>query len=88
MIFLTIPGKTSKLDFFANKYNFRDTNPDIFEKNNLHVSLAILDDDDNRLIYNPNNDSFNKAYIVKINENRYAAIKPTTNNLVKIKPLI
>ena len=81
--------KPSKLDLFANKYCFSDTNPDIFEKNNPHVSLAILDDDDdNKLIYKPDNDSINQVYIVKINQNRYAPIKPTTNNLIKITQLI
>ena len=79
--------KTSKLDPFANKYNFNDTNPDIFEKNNPHVSLEILDDN-NKLIYTPNNDSINKAYIVNINEDRYAAIKPSSYNLIKTKQLI
>ena len=80
-------GKTSKLDAFANKYNFNDTNPDIFEKNNPHISLAIFDVN-NKLIYNSSSDSINKVYIVKINEDRYAPIKPTTSNLIKIKQLI
>ena len=79
--------KTSKLDAFTNKYNFNDTNPDIFEKNNPHIPLAILDVN-NKLIYNSSNDSINKAYIVKINEDRYAPIRPTTSNLIKIKQLI
>ena len=79
--------KTSKLDAFANKYNFNDTNPDIFEKNNPHILLAILDVN-NKLIYNSSSDSINKAYIVKINEDRYTPIKPTTSNLIKIKQLI
>ena len=79
--------KTSKLDAFTNKYNFNDADPDIFEKNNPHISLAILDVN-NKLIYNSSSDSINKAYIVKINEDRYTPIKPTTSNLIKIKQLI
>ena len=79
--------KTSKLDAFANKYNFNDTNPDIFDKNNPHISLAIFDVN-NKLIYDSSSGSINKAYIVKINEDRYAPIKPTTSNLIKIKQLI
>ena len=79
--------KTSKLDAFANKYNFNDTNPHIFEKNNTHISLAILHVN-SKLIYNSSNDSINKAYIVKINEDRYTPIKPTTSNLIKKKQLI
>ena len=57
------------------------------KKSNSHISLNILDEN-NKLIYNSNNDSINKAYIVKINEDIYAAIKPTTNNLLKRKQLI
>ena len=79
--------RTSKLDAFANKYNFNDTNPDIFEKNNPHISLAILAVN-NKLIYNSSSDSINKSYIVKINEDRYAPIKPTTSNLIEINQLI
>ena len=79
--------KTSKLDAFANKCNFNDTDPDIFEKNNPHISLKILGVN-NKLIYNSSNGSINKAYIVKINEDRYAPIKPTTRNLIKMKQLI
>ena len=75
------------MDLFANKYNFNDTNQDIFEKNNPHISLAILDEN-NKIIYYSNNDSINKAYIVKISKDKYAAIKPATNNLIKIKQLI
>ena len=29
--------------------------------------------------------SFKKAYIVKTNENRYAAIKPSSNDFIKAK---
>ena len=32
--------KTSKLDAFANKYNFNDTNSDLFEKNKI-ISSGI-----------------------------------------------
>ena len=79
--------KTPELDPFTNKYNFGDTNSDIFDKNNLHLSLVIFDEN-NKLIHKSNNDSINKAYIVKINEDRFAAIKPTANNLIKIKQVI
>ena len=79
--------KTSKLDAYANNYNFNDTNPIEFEKNNPNISLNILDEN-NKLIYNSNNDCFKKAYIAKINEQRYAAIKPSSNNFFKTKQLV
>ena len=85
MIYYSYHGeKTSKLNAYANNYNFTDTNPIEFEKNNPNISLNILDED-NRLIYASNNDSIKKAYIVKINEDRYAAIKPLSDNLLKTK---
>ena len=74
MISLITEKKATKLDAYANKYNFTNTNPTDFEINNPNVSLNILSED-NKLIYNSNNNSFKKAYIVKINENRYAANK-------------
>ena len=57
------------------------------KKNNLNISLNIPDEN-NKLIYSSNNDSIKKAYIVKINSNRYAAIKPSSDNLIKTKQLI
>ena len=62
--------KTTKLDAFTNNYNFTNTKPSDFEKNNPNISLNILSED-NKLSYSSNNDCFKKAYIVKINENRY-----------------
>ena len=58
----------------------------IYLKIIIHTSLAILDVN-NKLIYNSSSDSINKAYIVKINEDRYTPIKPTTSILIKIKQL-
>ena len=85
MIYYSYHGeKTSKLNAYANNYNFTDTNPIEFEKSNPNISLNILDED-NRLIYASNNDSIKKACIVKINEDRYAAIKPSSDNLLKTK---
>ena len=74
MISLITEKKATELDAYANKYNFTNTNPTDFEINNPNVSLNILSED-NKLIYNSNNNSFKKAYIVKINEYRYAANK-------------
>ena len=64
-----------------------NTNPSDFENNNPNISLNILSKD-NELICSSNNDCFKKAYIRKINENRYAAIKPSTDDLIKTKQLI
>ena len=79
--------KPSKLNVYANNYNFSDNNPTDFERNNPYISLNIFSED-NKLIYRSNNDCFKKAYIVKTNENRYAAIKPSPNDFIKAKQLI
>ena len=79
--------KPSKLNVYANNYNFSDNNPTDFERNNPNISLNIFSED-NKLIYRSNNDCFKKAYIVKTNENRYAAIKPSPNDFIKAKQLI
>ena len=79
--------KPSKLNAYANNYNFSDTNPTNFEKNNPNISLNILHED-NGLIYTTNIDAVNKAYIVKIKEYRYAALKPSYDNFIKTKQLI
>ena len=74
--------KSSKLNVYANNYNFSDTNPTYFEKNNPNISLNILSEDNN-LIYSSNNDCFKKAKMVKINEYRFAAIKTSSDNFIK-----
>ena len=49
--------KTTKLDAYANNYNFTNTNPTDFEKSNPNISLNILSED-NKLVYSSNNDCF------------------------------
>ena len=79
--------KRSKVDTYENNYNYTNTHPTDFGRNNPNISLTILDEN-NKLTYRSNNDDFKKAYIVKINEHRYAAIKLTSDNLIKTKQLI
>ena len=71
-----------------NNYNFSDANPEIFEKDNLHISLKIFDENNKKIYNTNNNNSINKAYTVKINDYRYAAIKTSPNNLIKSKQLV
>ena len=44
-------------------------------------------DENNKIIYMPNNNSDNKAWIVKIDNHRYAAIKPLKNKFIKLDKL-
>ena len=79
--------KTTKLDPFANNYNFDNSDRSEFEKNNPNISLTIFDEN-NKLVFRANNDSINKARIVKISEHRFDAINPSADTLIKIKQLI
>ena len=79
--------KSSKLNAYANNCKFSVNNPSDFERNNPNISLNILSED-NKLKYRSNNDCFKKAYIVKTNDNRHAAIKPSSNDFIKAKQLI
>ena len=81
------PERISKLKAFENKYNFIQTTPNEFEINNPDISLTVFDENDN-IVYMSNNNSTNKAQIVKINNYRYAAIKRFKNKFVKLDELL
>ena len=69
------PERITKFKPFENKYNFTHNTPNEFELDKPSISLTIFDED-NKIICFPNNNSNNKAQIVKINKYRYAGIKP------------
>ena len=64
-----------KLKPFENKYNFNHMTSKEFEINNPNISLIVFDEND-KVVYISKNNSINKAKIVKINDDKYAAIKP------------
>ena len=70
--------RISNLKQYENKYNFIHITPTEFEINNPNISLNIFKED-NQKIYASKNDTTNKAYIVKLKNNGYAAIKPLKN---------
>ena len=76
------PERISKLQPFENKYNFKNITPNDFEINNSNISLTKFDENNN-IIYSSKNNSTNKAQIVKLENNRYEAIKPLKINLLK-----
>ena len=81
------PERISKLKPFENKYNFIDTTPNEFEINNPNISLTVFDEK-NKIIYKPINISVNKAQIVKIDNDGYAAIKPLKDKFIKLNKLL
>ena len=81
------PKRITKLGPYINKYNFTNTLPKDFERNNPNISLTIYDEK-NDILYSPRNNSNNKAYIIKMNNHRYSAIKPKKPKSIKLKELL
>ena len=72
-----INPKSSDVDSFKYSILFSLHYYDIseFETNNSNISLTIFNED-NKKIYHWKNDSTNKAHIVQLKSNRYAALQP------------
>ena len=81
------PERISKLKLFESKYNFNDITPNEFEINNPNISLTVFDEN-NKILYTSKNNSTNKVQIVKLKDNRYAAIKPLKNKFIKLNNLL
>ena len=81
------PERISKLKSRENKYNFMHITPNEFEINNANTSLTIFDEN-NKKYYAPKNNGTNKAQIVKLKNDRYAAIKPIKNKFIKLDKLL
>ena len=79
--------RISNLKQYENKYNFIHITPTQFEINNPNISLNIFKED-NQKIYASKNDTTNKAYIVKLKNNRYAAIKPLKNKYTQLDEIL
>ena len=81
------PERIVNLRPYTNNYDFTDTTGNGFEINNSHLSLEILDEDRN-IIYSPSNTCKNRAVIIKLNDYRYAKIKPIKNKYIKLKEIL
>ena len=79
--------RISNLKQYENKYNYIHITPTEFEINNSNISLNIFNED-NQKIYTSKNDTTNKAYIVKLKNNRYAAIKPLKNKYTQLDEIL
>ena len=79
--------RISNLKQYENKYNFIHITPTEFEMNNPNISLNIFNEE-NQKIYTSKNDATNKAYIVKLKNNRYAAIKPLKNKYTQLDEIL
>ena len=74
------PERVSKLKLFEDKFNFNHIKPNEFEINNPNVSLTVFDENNN-IVYTSNSNSTNKAQIVKLKDDRYAAINRMYSHL-------
>ena len=81
------PERISKLKPFEYKYNFIHIIPNEFEINNSNTWLTVFHESDKRL-YTPKNNVANKAQIVKLKNDRYAAIKLLKNKFIKLDKLL
>ena len=81
------PERISTLRPYINNYDFTDITPQKFEVNNPDISLTVIDDDKN-IFYISHNISSIRAKIVKLKNNRYAAIKPVKNKYIKLKEIL
>ena len=81
------PERISTLIPYINNYDFTDITPQKFEVNNPDISLTVIDDDKN-ILYISHNISSIRAKIVKLKNNRYAAIKPVKNKYIKLKEIL
>ena len=81
------PGRITNLRAYTSNYDFTDTTANRFEMNNPNTSLEIMDEDKN-IVYSPSNTTNNKAVIVKLKNNRYAALKPIGNKDIKLKEIL
>ena len=81
------PERVSKLKLFESKYSFNYISPNEFEINNPNISLTVFDEN-NKILYTSKNNNTNKAQILKLKDNRYAAIKPLKNKFIKLNNLL
>ena len=81
------PERITKLKPLEYKYNFSHNTPNQFEINNPSISLTIFNEN-NEIIHQTNNNANTKAKIIKLNNHRYAAIKPLKNKSIKLNEFI
>ena len=79
--------RVNQLINYIDHYKFSFNRFDTFESNNPNVSLNVFDEN-GKLIHKNFNNSINKAYIVKIDNNRYYALKPDKDKYIQLKELL
>ena len=78
------PERINQLKRYENKYIFKTNDYVAFENNNPSISLNVYDEY-GELLHGATNSSNNNAYILKINEHRYHALKPNKDKYIILK---
>ena len=81
------PERINQLKKYLNKYDFTYSTYIDFENNNPFISLTVYDKY-GQLLHKSLSNSNNKAYIVKINNHRYHALKPHKDKYIQLKELL
>ena len=81
------PERIRPLNQYLHKYKFNNTEYNKFEWDNPSICLNVFNEN-NEQIYESINYSNKNAYIKKINNNRYHAIKPDKDQYLKLKELL
>ena len=79
--------RINQLNKYIDNYIFSLNLFDTFENNNPNVSLNVYDEN-GKLIHKSFNNSIDKVYIVKINNNRYHTLKPDKDKYIQLNQLL
>ena len=79
--------RINQLDKYINNYNFESNNYHKFENNNQSISLNVYDENHN-LIHKSINNTISKVNLVKINNNRYHALKHNKDKYTQLRELL
>ena len=79
--------RINRLNKYINNYKFNSNNYDTFENNNPSISLSVYDEY-GTLLHKSLNNSNKKAYIVKINNHKYHALKPNKDKYKQLEELL
>ena len=79
--------RINQLDKYINNYNFESNNYHKFENNNQSISLNVYDENHN-LIHKIINNTISKVNLVKINNNRYHALKHNKDKYTQLRELL
>ena len=78
------PERLSKIKSYFKNYELAGNIPESFEYYNKDISLTVYDNN-GEIIYSSKNNTYKKAYIVKMNNNIYHALKPKMSSEMKLE---